>query len=118
MSCPAPQGQVGIYKGRKNEMFHSCMDLNFDPLADCVNAYLQNLYWMNYRGSAGYFSFHARKSSGESAKVKSMKTGRPSIRVDAGVELVLEPRGPRQAVAAHRLPSNVIRRHARTHDQT
>lgn len=49
MKCPAPQGDVGIYKGRKNELFHFCMDKNVLRLADGVEAYLQNLYWMNYR---------------------------------------------------------------------
>jgi beta-galactosidase len=49
MKCPAPQGEVGIYKGRKNELFHFCMDQDLSKLAGGIEAYLQNLYWMNYR---------------------------------------------------------------------
>jgi len=49
MKCPAPQGDVGIYKGRKNELFHYAMDLDLANLAGSVDAYLQNLYWMNFR---------------------------------------------------------------------
>jgi beta-galactosidase len=47
-ATPAP-AQIGIYKGRRNELFHWCMDQNLDSLAGGVDAYLQNLYWMNHR---------------------------------------------------------------------
>jgi beta-galactosidase len=49
MKCPAPSGEIGIYKGRKNELFHFCADLDLHKLAGGVEAYLQSLYWMNYR---------------------------------------------------------------------
>ena len=49
MKCPAPQGEIGIFKGRKNELFHFCMDGDLSKLAGGIDAYLQNLYWMNYR---------------------------------------------------------------------
>ncbi|HSV13951.1 MAG TPA: beta-galactosidase [Tepidisphaeraceae bacterium] len=49
MNCPAPQGEVGIFKSRKNELYHFCMDKDLAPLASGVESYLHNLYWMNYR---------------------------------------------------------------------
>jgi beta-galactosidase len=49
MKCPAPTCEIGIYKSRKNELFHFAMDGDLDKLSDAVNAYLFTTYWMNYR---------------------------------------------------------------------
>ena len=38
MKCPAPQGEIGIYKGRKNELFHFCMDSDVLKLAGGIEA--------------------------------------------------------------------------------
>jgi beta-galactosidase len=49
MSCPPTPADIGIYKSRKNELFHFCMDKQLGLLSDAVEGYLQNLYWMSYR---------------------------------------------------------------------
>ncbi len=49
MNCAPPPSDIGIYKGRKNELFHYCMDLDLGRLAEGIEGYLQSLYWMNYR---------------------------------------------------------------------
>ncbi len=49
MKCSVPTAEIGIYKSRKNELFHFAMDGDLDKLSDDVNAYLFASYWMNYR---------------------------------------------------------------------
>lgn len=44
---PAPP-QIGIWKSRKNEIFHFCLNNELDSLADSVEGYVQALYWNNY----------------------------------------------------------------------
>ena len=43
---PAPQ--VGIWKSRKNEVFHFATQNSLEPLTDSVEGYINTLYWHNY----------------------------------------------------------------------
>jgi hypothetical protein len=41
---PAP-AEIGIWRSRKNEMFHFCMQNNVRPFAEAIDACILNLYW-------------------------------------------------------------------------
>ena len=43
-----PIPQVGIWKSRKNELFHFATQGSLKPLIDSTEAYIQALYWNNY----------------------------------------------------------------------
>jgi beta-galactosidase len=45
LACPAPTPEVGIWKSRKNEIFHFAMQGEFGPLAASLEGYIQVLYW-------------------------------------------------------------------------
>ena len=47
LECPAPDAQVGIWKSRKNEIFHYAIHRSFRPLIDSVEGYLHALYWQS-----------------------------------------------------------------------
>jgi len=47
-SAPQP-AEIGIWKSRKNEIFHFCMSLSLEHLVDSVEAYIEALHWSNYR---------------------------------------------------------------------
>lgn len=55
MDCQPLPPQVGIWKSRKNEIFHFAMHGNFDTLVDSQEGYIQTLYQMNvpYRFISG-----------------------------------------------------------------
>ena len=40
--------RIGIWKSRRNEIFHFAINNNLDALATSVNAYINALYWNNY----------------------------------------------------------------------
>jgi len=46
-SFPRP-AEIGIFKSRKNEIFHFCANGNFSSLASDVNAFAEACYWNNY----------------------------------------------------------------------
>ena len=48
MASTSPEPQIGIWKSRKNEIFHFCQDGKLDDLADGVESYCETLYWNNY----------------------------------------------------------------------
>lgn len=48
MSSTSPEPQIGIWKSRKNEIFHFCMYGELDDLADGIESYCETLYWNNY----------------------------------------------------------------------
>lgn len=43
-----PQPAIGIWKSRKNELFHFCIQQRLDALAESVEAYMDLLYWHNH----------------------------------------------------------------------
>lgn len=47
MDCPPQLAEVGIWKSRKNEIFHFAMHGEFGPLVDSLEGYIQTLYWQN-----------------------------------------------------------------------
>jgi beta-galactosidase len=57
MQCSAPTREVGIWKSRKNELFHFAMyaadnaehtgESVFRPLIDSIEGYINTLYWQN-----------------------------------------------------------------------
>lgn len=47
MDCPAPEPQIAIWKSRKNEIFHFCIQGSLSNLADDVEGYIHTLYWNN-----------------------------------------------------------------------
>ncbi|NQT52310.1 beta-galactosidase [bacterium] len=47
LDCPAPDAEVGIWKSRKNEVFHHAIHRSFRPLIDSVEGYLRALYWQS-----------------------------------------------------------------------
>lgn len=47
LACPAPEARVGIWKSRKNEIFHFAMHRDFGPLAESVEGYQRALYWLS-----------------------------------------------------------------------
>jgi beta-galactosidase len=47
--CDPPRAEIGIWKSRKNELFHYCMNLSMEHLIESVEAYIKALYWSNYR---------------------------------------------------------------------
>ncbi len=48
LACPPRPGEIGIWKSRKNEVFHFCAHGNLNPLIESVEGYIQALYWQNY----------------------------------------------------------------------
>jgi beta-galactosidase len=48
MHCFPYSPEIGIWKSRKNEIFHFCLSKNFDSLAADVNAYAEACYWNSY----------------------------------------------------------------------
>jgi beta-galactosidase GanA len=48
MDCFPQPAEIGIWKSRKNEIFHFCLNKNFDSLAAGVNAYAEACYWNSY----------------------------------------------------------------------
>jgi beta-galactosidase len=48
LACPAPKPQIGIWKSRKNEIFHFCAQQGVQDLAEDVDAYIDALYWHNF----------------------------------------------------------------------
>ncbi len=68
MKCPAPTAEIGIYKSRKNELFHFAMDGDLDKISDGVNAYcLFAAYWMNLRA----FCFRSDARAGGDLEAES-----------------------------------------------
>jgi hypothetical protein len=47
MECRPPQAKVGIWRSRKNEIFHFAMLGEFSALAEDLEGYIQALYWNN-----------------------------------------------------------------------
>jgi beta-galactosidase len=47
LDCPPPVAAVGIWRSRKNEIFHYAMHQGFKPLIDSVEAYQLALYWQS-----------------------------------------------------------------------
>jgi beta-galactosidase len=45
MNCPAPDAAVGLWKSRRNEIFHFCVHQSLNPLVESVNGYIDALYW-------------------------------------------------------------------------
>jgi beta-galactosidase len=45
MACPPAVPEVGIWKSRKNEIFHYCIHGDLQPLIDSVEAYHRALYY-------------------------------------------------------------------------
>lgn len=48
MGCPPAAASIGVWKSRRNEIFHFCVDGSLVGLAEGVEAYLQALYWQSY----------------------------------------------------------------------
>ena len=48
MRCPPASASIGVWKSRRNELFHFCVDGSLNGLAEGVEAYLQVLYWQSY----------------------------------------------------------------------
>jgi beta-galactosidase len=48
LACPPRLPAIGIWKSRKNEIFHFGMHGELAPLIDSVEAYAQALYWGNH----------------------------------------------------------------------
>jgi len=55
MACQPQPAEVGIWKSRKNEIFHFAMHGGFDSLVDSLDGYIQTLYQLNipYRFISG-----------------------------------------------------------------
>ncbi|RPJ38484.1 MAG: hypothetical protein EHM21_16795, partial [Chloroflexi bacterium] len=47
MTCPPPSSEVGIWKSRKNEIFHFAMHGDFRALAESVEGYIEAVYGQN-----------------------------------------------------------------------
>jgi beta-galactosidase len=47
LDCPPPEAAVGIWRSRKNEIFHYAIHQSFKPLIDSVEAYQTALYWQS-----------------------------------------------------------------------
>jgi|GEM_PF-582838 len=47
LDCPALPAPVGIWKSRKNEIFHYAVHGTFQPLIESVETYLGALYWQS-----------------------------------------------------------------------
>lgn len=47
MECAAPEAEIGIWKSRKNEIFHYAIHQNFKPLVESVEGYIHALYWQS-----------------------------------------------------------------------
>jgi beta-galactosidase len=47
LDSPVPEAQVGIWRSRKNEIFHYAIHQSFKPLIDSVEAYQLALYWQS-----------------------------------------------------------------------
>lgn len=45
LACPAPAASVGIWKSRRNEVFHFALDGTTHRLAESVSAWLDACYW-------------------------------------------------------------------------
>jgi beta-galactosidase len=48
INCPPPLPEIGIWKSRKNEIFHFCIHQSLANLIDSVEGYIHALYWRNY----------------------------------------------------------------------
>jgi beta-galactosidase len=48
MACVPSSPRIGIWKSRKNEIFHFCMNGNLQSITDSVEGYVKTLYWENY----------------------------------------------------------------------
>ena len=47
LDSPAPEAEVGIWRSRKNEIFHYAIHRSFKPLIDSVEPYQLALYWQS-----------------------------------------------------------------------
>ena len=45
--CPPSDAKVGIWKSRKNEVFHFAIHGTFQPLIEAVEGYMHALYWQS-----------------------------------------------------------------------
>jgi beta-galactosidase len=48
MECGTATPAIGIWKSRRNEIFHYCMHGNLTTLSENINGYANTLYWNNY----------------------------------------------------------------------
>lgn len=48
MKAGAPQPEIAIWKGRKNEIFNFCVDKKLDSFAHTIEAYVNAAYYNNY----------------------------------------------------------------------
>lgn len=48
LECDTEVPAIGIWKSRKNELFHYCMHNNLAVLSENINGYANTLYWNNY----------------------------------------------------------------------
>ena len=49
LAANPPPAEVGIWKSRKNEIFHFAIHGNFQALSESLEAYIQACYWRSYR---------------------------------------------------------------------
>ncbi len=47
LNCPPPEAAVGIWRSRKNEIFHYAIHQGFKPLIESVEGYQMALYWQS-----------------------------------------------------------------------
>lgn len=47
LACPPPEAAIGVWKSRRNEVFHFATDQSLDPLAQAVSAFVDALYWQS-----------------------------------------------------------------------
>jgi beta-galactosidase len=48
MQCFPRSAEIGIWKSRKNEIFHFCINKDFNSLASGINAFAEAFYWNSY----------------------------------------------------------------------
>jgi len=47
MRCPPPAAEVGVWKSRRNEVYHFCQDGSLTPLAEDVDGWVRALYGLS-----------------------------------------------------------------------